>query len=57
MLRRRSWRQISSALQVDFEDGRFLVLAALAARIHVDGDERFGFIDHDVAAAPSGPDG
>ena len=39
--------------QVDFEDGRFLVLAAfVAARVYVDGDERFSFIDHDVAAAP-----
>ena len=23
----------------------------VAAGVHVDGDERFGFIDHDVAAA------
>ena len=38
--------------EVDFEDGRFLVLAAfVAAGVDVDGDERLGFVDDDVAAA------
>ena len=53
ILRRRSWRAISSAAS------RFVCrivfstsLAALvAAGVHVDRDERLGFIDHDVAAA------
>ena len=53
MLRRRIWRHISSAAsrlvcRIVFLD----VLGALvAAGVHVDGDERLGFIDDDVAAA------
>jgi hypothetical protein len=38
--------------QVDLEDGGFLILAAfVAAGVHVNGHERLGFINHDVAAA------
>ena len=40
-------------LKVDLDDGRFLVFAGafVAAGIDVDGDERLGFVDDDVAAA------
>jgi hypothetical protein len=38
--------------EVDLEDCRFLVFAAfMAASIDVDGDEGFGFVDDDIAAA------
>ena len=38
--------------QVDLEDGGFLVAAALvAAGVHVNGHERLGFVNDDVAAA------
>ena len=53
MLRSRSWRAISSAAsrfvcRIVFSD---VAAALVAAGVHVDGDERFGFVDHDVAAA------
>ena len=53
MLRRRSWRaDFVGGLEVDLEDGGFLVLAALvAAGVDVDGHERLGFVHDDVAAA------
>ena len=53
MLRRRNCRQISSAdSRLTFEDGGFLILAAFVATgVHVNSDERLGFINHDVAAA------
>ena len=53
MLRRRSWRQISSAAsRFTLENGGFLILAAfVAAGVHVNGHQRLGFINDDVAAA------
>ena len=42
----------ASGLDVGFENHLVDILgAAVAAGVHIDGDERFGFIDHHIAAA------
>ena len=53
MLRRRKLAaDFVGGFEVHFEDGRFLIFAAfVAAGVDVDGDERLGFIDDDIAAA------
>src|SRR5687768_15260228 len=52
MLRRRSWPDFVGGFEVDLQYGRFLVLAAFVpSGVDVDGDQRLGFVDNDVAAA------
>ena len=53
MLRRRIWRaDLVGRFEVGLKDGLLDVLCALvAAGVDVDGDERLGLVDDDVAAA------